>query len=168
MEAKNQKVIDVLNELVRINNDRIAGYHLASQNTKDLDLEQLFTSMLNESVNFAETLEAYIQEMGGKPTGSGTTKGKIHQVWLNVKAAIVGNDRVGLLSSCEFGDKAAVEAYQAAVKVKEMEQNEEISGVLLRQQANIESSLKIIQALNPRTKSTQAEMKALKLIQPSP
>jgi uncharacterized protein (TIGR02284 family) len=164
MKAENQKVIDVLNELVRINNDRISGYHMASQETKDSDLEQLFTSMLNESINFAETLEAYIQEMGGKPVGSGTAKGKIHQAWLNFKAALLGNDREGLLSSCEFGDKAVAEAYQAALKIKEVKQKEEINGVLLRQQANIESSLKIIQALNPRSKSTQAEREALKLI----
>lgn len=162
MKGKNQKIVDILNGLVQINNDRIVGYHQASQETKDTDLEQLFTSMLNESINFAENLEAYIKELGGQSTSKGTTKGKIHQAWLNFTAALLGNDRDALLTSCEFGDKAAIEAYEAALQTKEIQQHEELSGVLLRQQENIESSIKIIKTLHRR--NTEAEQNALNLI----
>lgn len=164
MEGKNQKVINILDELVQINNDRISGYHQASQDTKDIDLEQLFTSMLNESINFAENLEAYIKELGGQPTSKGTTQGKIHQAWLNFTAALLGNDRDRLLTSCEVGDKATIEAYQAALQTKEIKENDELKGVLMRQQANLESSLKIIKTLHPRTNNTQEERDALKLM----
>ncbi|WP_428653152.1 ferritin-like domain-containing protein [Runella sp.] len=165
MERPNQNVINTLNELVQINNDRIAGYHQASHETKDGDLEQLFTSMLNESVNFAETLGAYIREMGGEPATGGTTGGHIHQAWLDFKTALTGNNRIGLLESCEFGDKSAIEAYITALKEEAIQQDEELKGVLFRQQAAIESSLKIIQTLTPRTNSTQAEQAALKIQQ---
>jgi uncharacterized protein (TIGR02284 family) len=164
MEGKNQKIITILNGLVQINNDRIAGYHQASQETKDSELEQFFTSMLNESVNFAENLEAYIKDLGGQPTVSGTAKGKIHQAWLNFKAALPGNNREELLSSCEFGDKAAIEAYEAALQIKEIRQNEEITGVLLRQQASIESSIEIIKTLHPRITDTETEQNTFNLI----
>ena len=46
----------------------------------------------------------------------------------------------------------------------EIEDNEELRGVLMRQQANLESSLKIIKTLHPRINSTQEEQNALKLI----
>jgi uncharacterized protein (TIGR02284 family) len=164
MEGENQKIISVLNGLVQINNDRIAGYHQASQETKDSDLEQFFTSMLNESVNFAENLEAYIKELGGQPTVSRTAKGKIHQAWLNFKAALPGNDREGLLSSCEFGDKAAIEVYEAALKTKEIQRHEELTGVLLRQKVTIENSIEIIKTLHQRINSAEAERNALNLI----
>lgn len=163
MERNNQTVIDILNGLVQINNDRITGYHQATHETTQEDLEQLFTSMLNESVNFAETLAAYIKEMGGEPAVSGTATGAIHQAWLRFKEALTGNDRTALLESCEFGDKAAIEAYEAALQNDAVQQNEELKGVLVRQQSDIQSSLKILQTLTPRTNTTQAEQDALKL-----
>jgi uncharacterized protein (TIGR02284 family) len=165
MESTNQKVIDILNGLVQINNDRIAGYHQASHETKHEDLDLLFTSMLNESINFAETLAAYIKEMGGEPAVSGTATGAIHQAWLKFKEALTGNDRTALLESCEFGDSSAIEAYDAALKENVIQQHEELKGVLLRQQTDIQSSLKVIQTLTPRINTTQAEQDALKLQQ---
>lgn len=164
MEGENQKIIDILNGLVQINNDRIVGYHQVSQNIKDADLEQLFTGMLNESINFAENLEAYIKDLGGQPTSKGTTKGKIHQSWLTITEALLGNDRDALLTSCEFGDKSAIEVYEAALKTEEIQQNEELTGVLQRQQANIESSIKIIKSLHHRITGTEAEQDALNLM----
>lgn len=163
MERNTQKVIDILNGLVQINNDRITGYHQATHETTQEDLEKLFTSMLNESVNFAETLAAYIKEMGGEPAVSGTAPGIIHQAWLRFKEALTGNDRTTLLESCEFGDKAAIEAYEAALQNDAIQQDEELKGVLVRQQSDIQSSLKILQTLTPRTNTTQAEQDALKL-----
>lgn len=163
MERNNQQVIDILNGLVKINNDRITGYHQASQETKAEDLEQLFTSMLNESVNFSETLAAYIKEMGGEPSVHGTATGAIHQAWIKFKEALTGNDRTALLESCEFGDQAAIEAYETALHNEAIQEHEELKGVLVRQQADIQSSLKIIQTLTPRTTTTQAEQAALKL-----
>ncbi len=163
MEGNNQKAIDILNGLVQISNDRISGYHQASHETADESLEQLFTGILNESVNFAETLGAYIRDMGGQPAVGGTTTGNIHQAWMNFKTALLGNDRKALLASCEFGDKSAVETYDVALKSDEIRQNEELKGVLLRQKIAIENSLKIIQTLNLGTNSTRAEPDTLKI-----
>lgn len=164
MEGENQKKVDILNGLIQINNDRIVGYHQASQVTKDIDLEQLFTTMLNESINFAENLEAYIKDLGGQPTSKRTTKGKIHQAWLSFTAALSGNDRDGLLTSCELGDKAAVEAYEAVLKAKEIQQQEELAGVLLRQKDSIENSIEIINTLHLRTNNVEARQDALNII----
>lgn len=163
MNSNQQDIIAILNGLIQINNDRIAGYHQASLETREGDLEQLFTSRLNESINFSETLSAYVKERGGEPALGGTTAGVIHRTWLNFKAALQQHDRIALLESCEFGDQAAIEAYENALDDGFIKANEELKGVLLRQQADIESSLKIIQTLTPRTNSTQAEQDALKL-----
>lgn len=162
MESNTQKVIDILNGLVQINNDRIAGYHLATNETKQEDLNLLFTSMLNESINYAETLAAYIKEMGGEPAVSGTTTGAIHQAWLKFKEAITGNDQTALLESCKFGDQAAIEAYETALGEEHILQNEELKGVLLRQQSDIQSSLKTLQTLTG-TNTTPVEQAAIKL-----
>jgi len=155
----------VLNELLRLNNDRLSGYQIAASDTKDEDLKVIFSSMYNESVNFAETLAAYVREMGETPANEGTLAGTLHQAWLNFKAAIVGNDRNAILSSCEFGDQAAIEAYEAALEVDDIQATEEIKGVLLGQKAGIEQSLKVIQSLHHSQSSNKDEQETMKLMQ---
>lgn len=159
--TQNIALIEALNGLIRINNDRISGYQQAAKETKDEDLQVLFSSMLNESVNFAENLAGYVRELGGQPTMEGTIGGNIHQTWLNFKSALMGNDRDAILNSCEFGDKTAIEAYQAAMKLETVQYHTELQGVLLRQCANLQSSLKIIESVNIRMKSNDAERETL-------
>lgn len=159
--TQNIALIEALNGLIRINNDRISGYQQAAKETKDEDLQVLFSSMLNESVNFAENLAGYVRELGGQPTMEGTIGGNIHQTWLNFKSALMGHDRDAILNSCEFGDKTAIEAYQAAMKLETVQYHTELQGVLLRQCANLQSSLKIIESVNIRMKSNDAERETL-------
>ncbi|MEZ4900983.1 MAG: PA2169 family four-helix-bundle protein [Spirosomataceae bacterium] len=159
--TQNVGLMDALNGLIRINNDRISGYQKASKETKDEDLKILFSGMLNESVNFAENLAGYVQELGGEATQEGTIGGNVHQAWLNFKSALLGHDREAILNSCEFGDKAAIEAYQTAMNLDAIQHHTELQGVLLRQCANLQSSLKIIESVNIRMKSNRAEQETL-------
>jgi len=41
-----QKTIDVVNDLIIINNDRIEGYKTASEETEEQDLKELFSRCL--------------------------------------------------------------------------------------------------------------------------
>jgi uncharacterized protein (TIGR02284 family) len=53
----------------------------------------------------------------GGTTAEGTkTTGKFFRVWMNVKAALTGNDRKAILNSCEYGEKVAKETYEEALK----------------------------------------------------
>ncbi|MBB3839905.1 uncharacterized protein (TIGR02284 family) [Runella defluvii] len=162
---QNEVITRTLNELLRINNDRLSGYQIAASDTKDEGLKVIFSSMYNESVNFAETLAAYIREAGEIPANEGTLVGILHQAWLNFKAAVVGNDRNGILSSCEFGDEAAIEAYQAALEVEDIQANAEIKGVLLGQKGSIEQSLKVIQSLHHSQAANTYEQETMKLME---
>jgi len=51
----NEKNIDVLNDLIQINNDRVAGYEKAANETEfvDADLRSIFNSMASESRTYA-------------------------------------------------------------------------------------------------------------------
>ncbi|HEY5747272.1 MAG TPA: hypothetical protein VIU12_14440 [Chryseolinea sp.] len=50
---KNEKTIEVLNDLIRINNDRIEGYKKASANTHiaEADLKTLFLMQSNTTAH---------------------------------------------------------------------------------------------------------------------
>lgn len=109
--------IEILNDLVKINNDRIAGYERAINEAKDLDvdLKSTFESMINESRGYKAELEAEIVKDGGEVEEGTTTSGKIYRAWMDVKATFTGSDRKAILESCEFGEDAAQRAYEGAL-----------------------------------------------------
>lgn len=129
---KNQVVVDVLNSLIHINNKHITGYQQATKETKDEDLLMVFSAMLNESVNFAENLGGYVRQMGGEVAIEKAVEGSVHRAWVNVKNII--------------------ESYESALKVNEIQENPELTGVLKRQRCILHESLKILESISLRLK----------------
>ena len=113
----NEKVTEVLNDLLRINHDRIEGYEKAVKETKeeDADLRTVFTEMANESRNYASELSRCVINTGGNPAEGATAPGKIYRAWMDVKAVFTGKDRKAILASCEYGEDAAQRAYDTAL-----------------------------------------------------
>ena len=119
MKSTKENIIDTLNDLIKINNDRIAGYEKAGKITsdEDADLRTLFNSMINESRECANELTNYVNSLGENDTPKGTrTDGKIYRAWMGVKATFSGKDRRSVLASCEGGEDAAQRAYEQALK----------------------------------------------------
>ena len=100
----NEKNNEILNDLIRINNDRATGYEKAARETEaeDQDLRSIFNSMASESHAYAGELSRYVMQSGGDPTDSTTVSGKIYRAWMDIKATFTGNDRKSILESCEF------------------------------------------------------------------
>jgi uncharacterized protein (TIGR02284 family) len=116
MENNNQTAIDVLNTLVEINNDRIEGYQTASKETEDRDLKNLFSQLSQTSRICKQELSNEITKLGGTPTADTKIIGKFFRAWMDVKAALTGNNRKVILDSCEFGEDKALKTYDNALK----------------------------------------------------
>lgn len=114
------KNVETLNDLVKINNDRVAGYDKAAMQTADEDLRVLFTELSAQSRLYSNELIKFLRIEGDEPTEGTTFSGKIYRAWMDVKASFGGDDRKGLLSSCEFGEDAAQKAYHSALAEKEI------------------------------------------------
>lgn len=107
--------IGALNDLIKINNDRIEGYDRAAKELpdgQDADLKQLFEQMEIESRQHKRELEMLVTEYGGTPADGTMASGKVYRAWMDVKAAFAGGDRKTVLSNCEAGEDAAQKAYQ--------------------------------------------------------
>lgn len=115
---RNDQLTEVLNDLVRINNDRVEGYERAIEETrdKDSDLKAVFHRMADESKQYASELESEIRRHGGEIATDTTFSGKIYRMWMDVKAAFTGKGRQSVLESCEFGEDAAQRAYEEALR----------------------------------------------------
>lgn len=116
----NEETIEVLNDLIEINNDRIAGYEKAIRELKDddEDLKVLFMNMIDESRQARLDLGNEIQVLGGSMDTGTTNSGKIYRAWMDVKAVFTGHDRHTVLSNCLFGEDAAQTAYKTALSTE--------------------------------------------------
>lgn len=142
----NEKTIETLNDLIKINNDRIEGYQRAINEAKDLDidLKATFERMITESTQYKQELTGLVQKYDGYvDSDDTTTSGKIYRAWMDVKATFTGNDRKTILESCEFGEDAAQRAYESALSVSE-ELLPEASQLIAEQQKALKSSHDLI------------------------
>ncbi len=114
----NKEIVDDLNDLVKINNDRIQGYEKAIDDTEDPALDDLFRHYVIQSQNFRSQLADHIVRIDGLAVSDATStdvSSKIHRAWIDIKSALTGKDKETVLSSIEFGENAAVESYQDAI-----------------------------------------------------
>ena len=111
---------EILNDLVQINNDRVAGYEkaIAELQPEDSDLKSLFVKMIGESHTYKMALATEVQALGEEIEEGTTNSGKIYRAWMDVKAIFTGHDRQTVLNNCEFGEDAAQKAYKMALEVE--------------------------------------------------
>jgi uncharacterized protein (TIGR02284 family) len=121
METK-EATIDILNDLVQINNDRIRGYERALKETtaENDDLKSLFSRFIGESHQCKMELGTEIQALGEDMDTDSTTSGKIYRAWMDVKATFSGHSRQSIFENCEFGEDAAQKAYKLALEDDEL------------------------------------------------
>lgn len=111
---ENEKIVNVLNALIVINNDRIEGYETAAAETDETDLKDLFGRLSQTSKMCKTELVEEVHKLGGTPEEGTRVTGKFFRVWMDFKAFLMGKDRVSILNSCEFGENAAQDAYKDA------------------------------------------------------
>lgn len=163
MKTQHDTLRDTLNELIEINHSRIDGYKKAISDVTQEDLQGLFGSIINESDDFAESLAEYVVKLGGEPSTSSMFLGKVHQVWLDFKAALSSKNRHTILNSCEFGDTQAIKAYDLALEMNEL--SEPLRALLIVQRTIIAESLDIIRSLMKANTDTKSEIAALDITQ---
>ena len=142
---RNSNLTEVLNDLIRINNDRTTGYAKAADNARDIDvdLRAIFDKMGDESREYANELSEDVIRLGGEPATGTTASGKIYRAWMDVKATFTGKDRTSLLAACEFGEDAAQRAYETAL-ASDAEMPAEIRQLIATQKSALRTSHDLI------------------------
>ena len=161
MTTQYDVLLTALNELIEVNHSRIDGYRKAADDIDGGDLKGLFQGMVNESEHFADQLSEHVEKFGGEPSDGSTFSGKIHQVWLDFKAAVSSNNREAILSSCEFGDETAIKAYDTALGLDKVQASPDFMSLLHSQRSSISESLKVIQSLRSSEHHAKADQEVL-------
>ena len=144
MTTQNKELISTLNDLVKINNDRIEGYRKAAEEARENpDLKVLFNEKAADSQKFVSELTHHISKIGGEHTNDTTVAGKIFRSWMDIKDTFRPSDKTTILDSCEFGEDAALKAYDMALK-SDAELDAELRKKIIEQKESIQASHKRI------------------------
>lgn len=114
---------EVIEDLIEINNDRVEGYKRAVKDIEGLDkaLIPLFSEMAERSAANANALAAMGVQLNADIDQDTTASGKLHRLWMDIKAAFTGGSKEAILESCEFGEDAIQKVYsEAATEFKEL------------------------------------------------
>ena len=152
----NKKVVEVLNDLIQINNDRITGYERAIKELKDesADLKTLFEGYIDQSRNIRNQLGTEVQTLKGEMDEGTTGSGKIYRAWMDVKAVFTGHDRHTVLENCEFGEDAAQKAYKSALETDDLPAY--LVQLISKQQIELKAAHDEVKALRDENKYANA------------
>jgi len=113
------KTLELLNDLILINNDRIEGYERALEELREngdhTDLEPVFLRFIDDSRRYKMEIGTEIQALGHDMEQGTSVSGKLHRAWVSVKETFTGHDEHNLLEECERGEDAIKNAYLAAL-----------------------------------------------------
>lgn len=131
----NDEVIDLLNDLICINNDRIEGYEKASEELKPKNNSDSFILLdrAQESRVFRNELIPAVVRLGGKPAENSTAAGKLYRTWMDLKTTFTGGSAKSVFELCEQGEDAALQAYNDALE-EDVVFPQEIHEMLTRQE----------------------------------
>jgi len=133
--------ISALNDLIKINNDRVTGYQKAIEGTEEQKLKKLFEDYIEDSKKYIGDLTEHLHFLGGDPASGTTLAGKFYHTWIDVKAKFTKKDTVSILSDCEYGEDVANAAYRNALDDKELIwKDERIVNILNRHLKELKTS----------------------------
>lgn len=137
--AQNSETIETLNDLILINNDRVAGYEKAEAEANELenDLRALFHDLADESRRHAAELKNLVSTLGGEPATGTMLSGKLYRVWMDIRATFTSDNRRAVLENTEAGEDAAKKAYAEALQ---QPLPADIRRVIEHQQTNIRTA----------------------------
>lgn len=104
--------VGVLNSLIIINNDRIEGYKIASNETTETDLKALFSNFIETSEQCRNELVVEVSKLGGTPNEYTILIGGFFLDLMDVKVALTANNRKAILDSCKYSERVALEKYK--------------------------------------------------------
>jgi len=136
--AKTSATVELLNDLLKINNDRIASYQLALEQSGNIErgLIEEFKKIVAEGIEYKEQLTQKTLELNGNATTGTTIFGKIYRAWTDLKVAFSGNTQKNILSSCQYNEEIALHTYNAALN-QDVDMSEDIRRLIEEQESGL-------------------------------
>src|SRR5688572_7916568 len=102
MHPADQKPLQLLNNLIGVNNNRLECFNFAAKETDVTVLRVLFNRLLDTSYLCREELAREVYKLGGIPEQGTVPYVEFFTAWVDVKTALTRNDHAAILNSCAY------------------------------------------------------------------
>jgi uncharacterized protein (TIGR02284 family) len=123
MLITDQKPLEILNNLIVVNNDRMQGYHYAARETDASILKELFSRLQESSWQFKTELCREVYKLGAAPVEGNVASPDFFKAWMDVMTAIGKGDHKAILNSCVYEEGVVLKKYEEAL----LEEDEHIT-----------------------------------------
>jgi uncharacterized protein (TIGR02284 family) len=116
MHPADKKPLQLLNNLIGINNNRLECYSFAEKETDVAVLKVLFGRLLETSYICREELIHEVYKLGGIPEEGTVPYFEFFKAWVDVKSALTRNDHAAILNSCAYEEGVVLKSYENVLK----------------------------------------------------
>jgi uncharacterized protein (TIGR02284 family) len=143
--SKISKPTQVLKDLIKINNDRIAAYQVALNHPEMLDASicDTFNKIVSEGSGYVHQLIIKIREIDGNSKNDTIVLGKIYEAWRDLKITFACTSRKSIILSCKYNEEIALHAYRAALNI-DSRFNPEIILLLKQQEEGLRNNYELL------------------------
>jgi uncharacterized protein (TIGR02284 family) len=116
-------------DLLEISRSGAKGYHEAAEGVSNPRLKSELSRLAQQRAQFASELEKEARQLGVAADNTtvesvvADAAAIVHRGWINIKTAVTGHNDAAILGECETGDAVALQAYEAALKAKDLPQH---------------------------------------------
>jgi uncharacterized protein (TIGR02284 family) len=107
--------LEVLNELLEVTVDSVAGYREAAADAGNPEFQKIFRQRAEDRQRIVDRLSAAVRKAGGRPTTEGSLLGAAHRVFLNVRELVSKGD-AAIVQEVERGEDFIRKKYEAAIE----------------------------------------------------
>ncbi len=112
----NKEIVDAINDLITVNYDGERGYKEAAEDVTDARLKSWFREYAQQRYDFGHELKGELSQLGATPDKGTSVAADIHRIWIDLKAAIAGNDEAAVLNEVIRGEENAIERYDKVLE----------------------------------------------------
>ena len=114
-------LVEALNDLACIHNDRIAGYQAALNQLSvgDSDIHDEFANLILDGNCFRQQLLQQVSELIGSAKEYPVIPifGSIYLAWIDLRTAVSGHNLKSLISSCKYNEELTINLYRAVLQL---------------------------------------------------
>lgn len=141
----NDKLVDVLEEILEKNRDAEKGYKKAAENAESMGLKNYFIRKADERASFCTHLKREMVANYNDFDDEGSFTGTMHRTWMDIKSFFSGDQDEAMLEEAIKGDKAAVEEYEDILNDNTLPMG--LKTVIREQKMKIQADLNKIKSL---------------------
>lgn len=120
MQTDSDRAVKVLNDLIETTLDSAHGYEEAAENVKDSQLKSMFAERSRKRMEMGRELQAEVRTFGGEPHDDQSMAGKMHNKFVDLKAAVTGGDAKAVIDEVERGEDVIKGKFEKAMSDEDL------------------------------------------------